>query len=235
MEMISQEAQETRVLTETYEEVQQRFAAIDDLAHGWEHVQRVYNLALLLADQEKADRFIVGMAALMHDLGRTVPQSANGKETRHHADLSIEFARELLDARQVPAEKQRAILHAINAHSFSRNIAPLTLEAGIVRDADRLDALGATGILRWAITGTMRRNAQTRTLHPEDPFAEWHTLDDKRYMLDHFYTKLLKLDDTMTTASGRALAQQRSAFMRAYLEQLRKELGPNIPHPETPS
>ncbi len=227
METISQEAQnarEARVLAETYEEAQRRFAGIEDLAHGWEHVQRVYHLALSLAEQEKADRFIVGMAALLHDLGRTASQNVDGKETRHHTDLSIELARELLDAQQVTADKQRAILHAIDAHSFSRNIEPLTLEAGIVRDADRLDALGATGILRWAVTGTMRRTAQTRNFHPEDPFAEWHTPDDKRYLLDHFYTKLLKLSATMTTASGRVLADQRTTFMREYLEQLRKEI-----------
>jgi uncharacterized protein len=224
MEMISQEAREAQVLVETYEEVQRRFAGVDDLAHGWEHVQRVYNLALSLAEQEKADYFIVGMAALMHDLGRTAPQSADGKETRHHADLSIELAREILNRHHVPVNRQRAILHAIDAHSFSRNIDPLSLEAGVVRDADRLDALGAIGIMRWAITGTIRRNAQTRTLHPEDPFAEQHAPDDKRYMLDHFYAKLLKLGDTMTTPSGRVLARQRTAFMREYLDQLKREL-----------
>ena len=168
---------------------------------------------------------MVGMAALMHDLGRTAPHDGtNGKQVQHHADLSVALAREILAGYAVPVEKQEAILHAIAAHSFSRNIEPLTLEAGIVRDADRLDALGATGILRWAITGTIRRNVQTRTYHPDDPFAEQHAPDDKRYMLDHFYTKLFKLGDTMTTRTGRILAGQRTAFMRAYLEELRREL-----------
>lgn len=221
MEMISQEA---RILAETYEVVQQRFAAIDDLAHGWEHVQRVYKLALMLAEEEKADRFIAGMAALLHDLGRTVPPASAANEARHHADLSIELARELLAAQQVPVDRQEAILHAIAAHSFSKNIVPRTLEAGIVRDADRLDALGAIGILRWAITGAMRRDAQTLSYAPDDPFAQQHTPDDKRYLLDHFYTKLFKLSDTMTTASGRALARQRTAFMQEYLAQLKQEL-----------
>lgn len=216
--------QETHILATTFEEVRRRFEALDDLAHGWEHVQRVYRLALSLAEQEQADRFIVGMAALLHDLGRTASYNHVDNEARHHADLSVDMARELLIAQQVPIEKQEAILHAIAAHSFSKNIAPRTLEAGIVRDADRLDALGAIGILRWVITGTLRRNTQTRTYHPDDPFAQQHTPDDKRYLLDHFYTKLLKLGDTMTTASGRALARQRTAFMHEYLEQLKKEI-----------
>jgi uncharacterized protein len=221
METISQE---TQILTTTYEEVRRRFTGLDDLAHGWEHVQRVYYLALWLAEEEKADRFIVGMAALMHDLGRTDPHDATHPTPRHHADLSVELARELLVAQQVPGGKQQAILHAIAAHSFSRDIEPQTLEACIVRDADRLDALGAIGILRLAISGAMRRNAQTRTYHPDDPFAQQHPLDDKRYLLDHFYTKLLNLGDTIITPSGRTLARQRTAFVHAYLEQLRREL-----------
>jgi len=103
-------------------------------------------------------------------------------------------------------------------------IEPRTLEAKIVRDADRLDSLGAIGILRWAITGTIRRTNDTQTYHPDDPFAERHTLDDRRYMLDHFFTKLLKLNNTMSTQTGRALAEQRTAFMHTYLNEFRREL-----------
>src|SRR5437879_5702503 len=60
---------ESKVLNEVHAEVQSRFTGIDDLAHGWEHVERVYTLALAIAEQEGANRFIIGMAALMHDLG----------------------------------------------------------------------------------------------------------------------------------------------------------------------
>jgi len=211
---------ETAILADIYSEVERRFAPLDDLAHGWEHVDRVYTLALQLAEQEGANRFIVGAAALMHDLGRTVGHHT----TVHHADLSVTMARELLANHNVPAHIQEAILHAIASHSFSRGIEPLTLEACVVRDADRLDALGAVGILRWAITGTLRRNAQTRSYHLTDPFAEQHTLDDHTYLLDHFYTKLLKISSTMTTQTGRTLAEQRTAFMYSYLDELKREL-----------
>jgi len=211
---------ETEVLFQSYAEVERRFAGVDDLAHGWEHVNRVYTLALHLAEQEGANRFVVGMAVLMHDLGRTV-QDDTGK---HHADLSVALASELLATYQVPVNVQDAILHAIIAHSFSRGVEPRTQEARVVRDADRLDGLGAIGILRWAITGTLRRSPQTKTYHPDDPFADQHVPDDHEYMLDHFFTKLLKLADTMATATGRALAEQRTAFMYRYLDELRKEL-----------
>ncbi len=216
----------SEVLERTYNEVQQRFTGIDDLAHGWEHVNRVYQLALHITNQEKADCFVVGMAALLHDLGRVVPANeANGeKYHRHHADLSVMLADELLERYQVPEIEREAIQHAIIAHSFSRGVEPCTLEACIVRDADRLDGLGAIGILRWAITGTVRRTSSTRSYHPTDPFGNEHTLDDTLYLLDHFYTKLLKLAETMTTQTGRELAQRRMDFMRQYLDEFRQEL-----------
>ncbi len=219
---ILQHTVESQILQDAYVEVQRRFAHVDDLAHGWEHVERVYKLALHIAEQEGADRFIVGMAALMHDLGRV----SQNESATHHADLSVRAATDILTASGVDPEKQEAILYAISAHSFSRDQGsqPRTLEACVVRDADRLDGLGAIGILRWAIIGTIRRTPQTRTYHPDDPFAERHIPDDRLYMLDHFYTKLLKLNETMGTQTGRRLAQRRSDFMRLYLDELRREL-----------
>jgi len=210
---------ESQLLSDMYVEAQERFSLLNDLAHGWEHVQRVYRLALHIAQQEGADPFIVGVAALLHDLGRLTHD-----ETRHHADLSVIHARDLLTRYQVPPDKQEAILHAIDAHSFSKGLQPRTLEARIVRDADRLDSLGAIGILRWAITGTQRGTPETRSYHPDDPFAERHSLDDRRYMLDHFYSKLLKLSDTMSTQTGRKLAERRTRFMRTYLDEFKDEL-----------
>ncbi len=210
---------ESQTLSKVYVEIQQRFEGFDDPAHGWEHIERVYKLALYIAEQEGADSFIVGMAALMHDIGHL-----SNEQTKHHADSSVMRAGEILAACGVTAGTQQAILHAIAAHSFSLGIEPRTLEAKVVRDADRLDSLGAIGILRWAITSAVRRTADTQTYHPDDPFAERHTLDDHRYMLDHFFTKLLKLGSTMSTRTGRVLAEQRTAFMYAYLDQFRKEL-----------
>lgn len=211
-----------QVLAQTFAEVQQRFSGLADLAHGWEHIKRVYTLALHIAQQEQANRFVVGMAALMHDLGRAAEHNGNGDA--HHADLSVTMASDILHAYDVPTEQREAIQHAIIAHSFSKGIEPRTLEARIVRDADRLDALGAIGIIRWSVVGAMRASEQTLIYHPSDPFAGQHELDDKRYLLDHFYRKLFKLADSMTTATGIALAKQRVAFMYAFLDQLRQEI-----------
>jgi uncharacterized protein len=219
------------VLAQVYREVEGRFLSVGraDLAHGWDHIERVYRLALAIAQREGADQFVVGMAALLHDLGRVATEGEeegrlSTAQERHHADLSHDLAAEVLAAHGVPAEEREAILHAVLAHSFSRGIEPQTLEARVVRDADRLDGLGAIGVMRWAITGTLRATAETRPYDPTDPFAEQHAPDDRRYLLDHFYTKLLRIGETMGTATGRALAQERLAFMRRYLEELRREL-----------
>jgi len=95
----------------------------------------------------------------------------------------------------------------------------------------RLDGRGAIGIMRWAITGAVPRAPQPLCYQPGDPFAEQHTPDAGRYLLDHFFSKLLKLADGMTTATGRDLAEQRTAFMRVYLNEFRRELavGPGSP------
>src|SRR5581483_12155305 len=145
-----------------------RFMQVDDLAHGWEHVSRVYTLAQYIAEREGAKRFICAMAALMHDLGRAAVQDG----TSHHADLSMTLATDILNRYQVAPQVQKDILHAIIAHSFSRGVEPCTLEAGVVRDADRLDALGAVGIMRWGIVGGQRAKTGRKAYQLDDPFAE---------------------------------------------------------------
>ena len=221
MEILATDSDELRLLARFYAEVERRFSEVDDPAHGWDHVRRVYKLTLYLAEQEGANRFIAGLAALMHDLGRSVPETM---QQRHHADLSVELAGEMMNTHAIAAETQEAVMHAIAAHSFSRDREPRTLEARVVRDADRLDSLGATGIMRWAITGAVRRTPRTRSYYLGDPFAERHMPNDKLYMLDHFFIKLLKLRDTMATETGRRLATERTDFMQAFLDELRHEL-----------
>src|SRR5579884_2453265 len=110
---------ESEVLAQVYGEVERRFAGFDDLAHGWEHVKRVYTLAMTIAEQEGANRFIAGMAALLHDLGRL-----SHDMTMHHAEVSTQLAAELLLPYSLAPETREAILHAIMAHSFSRGIEP---------------------------------------------------------------------------------------------------------------
>jgi uncharacterized protein len=114
------------------------------------------------------------------------------------------------------------IAHAIEAHSYSGDVSPKTIEAKVVQDADRLDALGAVGIARCFMVGG---DLGTNFYHPDDPFCESRPPDDGTYSLDHFYAKLLRLPDTMQTAAGREEAERRAAFMQSYLDQLTSEIG----------
>lgn len=161
---------------------------------------------------------VVLPAAWLHDcvaLPKDHPDRQN--TSRAAADRAAAFLREVA----YPAEHLDAIHHAIEAHSFSAGIAPRTLEAQVVQDADRLDALGAIGLARTLAVGT----ALGRPLYaPNDPFCEHRTPDDRAHTLDHFYTKLLTLTGTMQTATGRAEAERRTAFLRAFLGQLRSEI-----------
>jgi len=210
----------TYALAHVQTEVQNRFQHSDDLAHGWDHVSRVHKLSLYIAEHEGADRFIVALAALMHDLGHTVKYTSD----EHHAEISARIASEIMQEQQIPLDLQNAVKHAILAHSFSLGIEPETKEACVVHDADQLDALGAIGIIRWAITGTQHRTSQTALYDFDDPFAEQHRLDDRHYMLDHFSKKLFKLTNMMRTPTGQALAKRRTAFMRTYLYEVRREV-----------
>ncbi len=104
---------EAQIEADIYAQVQRRFAEFDDPAHGWEHIKRVYQLALHIAEAENADRFIAGTAALLHDIGRLTHDT-----TQHHAEISKSLASELLSAYPITHEQKEAILHAIIAHSY---------------------------------------------------------------------------------------------------------------------
>ena len=126
-----------------------------------------------------------------------------------------------LQAFGLRSDQIKAAQHAIAAHSYSAQIDPETLEAKILQDADRIDALGAVGLARcFAVSGALGR----ALFDPDDPFATDRSLDDSTYTLDHFQTKLLRLPDTMQTPQGRALAKERAEVLTRYLADLAQEL-----------
>ena len=210
---------ESSILAEVFTEVQARFVDFTDLAHGWEHVYRAYHLSLRIAEQEHANRFIVGMAALLHDVGRTIQEPK-----KPHAERSAILATKLLAQYDLPHETQQSILHAILAHNYRRGVTPATLEARVLYDADRLDSMGASGLMRWAMILKNKKWSEWKSYDPDDPFAVHRTPDDQHYWLDRFFTKLLSLPDVMMTDTGRAMAQRRLAFFRLFLQELQVEL-----------
>lgn len=189
-----------------------------DAAHDAEHIRRVVANARRLCREENANLWVVLPAAYLHDCVH-VPKSSpdRARASRLAAQAAVQF----LEQAGYPGSYLPAIFHAVEAHSFTANIAPQTLEAQVVQDADRLDALGAIGLSRCLMLG----GAMGRDLYdPVEPFPITRPADDSRSNIDHFYTKLLHLAERMTTKAGRQEAERRTEFLRAFLAQLKSEL-----------
>ncbi len=190
-----------------------------DAAHDKAHVLRVVKVAKQLAKQEQAQLNITLAAAYLHDC---VAVAKNDPRRKQASTLAANKAIEFLSDKKLLVEHHDEIHHAIVAHSFSADIKPLTLEAKIVQDADRLDALGAIGLTRCIQVGT----SLGRPLYAlDDPFCQNRQPDDTSYTLDHFYIKLLGLADTMQTDAAKIEAVKRIEFMKSYLLQLESEIG----------
>lgn len=200
-----------------------RERATGDAAHDIEHTRRVVTNARALAAAEKADLAVVLPAAWLHDCV-SVPKDSPQRPLASR--LAADEAVRLLQGAGYPEALLPAVAHAVVAHSFTAGIAPESAEARVVQDADRLDALGAIGIARCLMLGA----TLGRPLYdPAEPFPIGRTANDAVASIDHFYTKLLRLAASMTTASGRAEAERRTAFMRDYLRQLGREIGAEAP------
>ena len=172
----------------------------------------------MLAEAEGADLAVVMPAAWLHDCV-IVPKDS--PERTKASRLAAAAAGDFLRSAGYPRQRIPAIQHAIEAHSFSAQIPPRTVEARVVQDADRLDALGAVGIARTLMLG----GAMGKPLYDADePFPITRIADDGENVLDHFFVKLLTLSGTMQTTAGRKEAARRTAFMRAYLTHLGREI-----------
>lgn len=195
----------------------------EDKAHDLAHLQRVWASARKIMQDSDADPLVVLTACYFHDV---VNLPKNHPE-RHLA--SGYAARETLrilaaDFPDFPQALYAAVSHAVEAHSFSAGIPARTPEAKIVQDADRLESLGAIGLARVFYTS----GALGRPLFDsQDPFARERPLDDTRWALDHFQTKLLGLPATMHTDAGRALAEYHASFLVDYMARLSDELFPD--------
>jgi uncharacterized protein len=193
--------------------------ATADGAHDRAHILRVVRTAKQLAQAAGAELAVVIPAAWLHDC---VVVAKDAPERPLASAMAAETAVAFLRQAGYAPEHLATIHHAIAAHSFSAGIVPQTLEAQVVQDADRLDALGAIGIARCFITGV---TMGIPLYNVAEPFPMTRTADDRLYSIDHFYVKLLKLAEGMQTAVGRAEAERRTEFMRTYLAQLRTEIG----------
>jgi uncharacterized protein len=189
-----------------------------DPAHDLLHVERVRATAAEIARAEGADVEVCETAALLHEL---FSYPKGHPESHRSGEVCAERAAALLRETGADAAFTERVAYAIRVHPFSAGIEPDTLEAKVLQDADRLDAIGAIGLARlFATTTAMRRPFY----EPGDPFCERRTPDDRSYGLDHVYRKLLRIPQGLHTETARTLAAPRVVAMTAFLAQLRSEI-----------
>ncbi|MEM1283043.1 MAG: HD domain-containing protein [Chlamydiota bacterium] len=189
-------------------------AQYTDDSHSYGHLCRVSDLAVRFAEKEEAHKLTVFAAGMLHDI---ISLPKNHPESSKSSLLAANRAEDLLGSIGFPKELIPKVHHAIHAHSFSAKVLPETIEAKCLQDADRMEALGAFGLMRVFYCGGMYG---AKILDEEDPLAQNRPLADKQYSLDHFEVKLLTLYKTMQTSSGRNIAYSLSEFLRDFRKRL---------------
>ena len=190
-----------------------------DPAHDFYHIKRVYKNAKIIGRHERPNMDILLPAVLLHDLVMHPKGSAKSSKS---ADESADLAEDILQSYGYPQDEITQICYCIRMHSYSKKFVPASIEGKILQDADRLDALGAIGIARtFSVGGSENR----KLYNANDPFYRTiREVDDIQWTLDHFQTKLLKLEYSMHTKMGKKMAQERTSFMLLFIRQLQKEI-----------
>uniref|UniRef100_UPI003217F80F HD domain-containing protein n=1 Tax=uncultured Draconibacterium sp. TaxID=1573823 RepID=UPI003217F80F len=204
------------ILSQTENFIKQQFTG-EGSGHDWWHMFRVRNLALKISKQEGGDVFIVEMAALLHDLDDWKLRNSN-------ENSETERWLESLNLKESNAKKILEIIEQVSFKGAGVETKAVSLEAQIVQDADRLDAIGAIGVARtFAYGGYKNRLMYDPVVKPE----LHHTFEAYRNStaptINHFYEKLLLLKDRLNTQTAVNLAKSRHRFMEDFLEQFFNE------------
>jgi uncharacterized protein len=203
----------------------ERYYTESDTAHGFDHVLRVWRLAMRIGTEEGADLEVLQAAALLHDIGRPTEEATG----ICHAEVGAAMAREILAARSVPAERIEAVACAIAEHRYRGTQAPQSLEARVLFDADKLDAIGAIGVARaFAVAGAQRQHLWAEVAEDvaaRPPEEGRNDLTSGEHTPVHeFRFKLARLRDRMLTPAGRRLAEERHRTMVAFFDRLEREV-----------
>jgi len=190
----------------------------NDPAHDFAHIMRVYKNAEEICKKEESNRKLVLVSVLLHDI---VKKTQSDRRTRSSADLSAEKARLILRKLKFSDNDIAIVSEAIKNHSFTKGKISTSIEGRILQDADRLDAIGAIGIARvFSVSGAKNREFY----EPNDPFSKTRKPNDKKWALDHFFKKLLVLENTMNTKTGKIEANKRTKVLKNYLARLKEEI-----------
>lgn len=190
----------------------------NDGAHDLSHIARVWRNATAIYAGEGGDLEIIAAAVLLHDCVH-VPK--NSPDRARASQLAAAKATAVLYKCGWPTDRTARVTHAVEAHSYSAGITPSTIEARIVQDADRLDAIGAVGIARCFYTaGRMG----SELYNAADTIGTNRALDDTSFALDHFPKKLFQLTEGFKTSTGQRLAQHRHKFLKRFYEEFLAEV-----------
>jgi uncharacterized protein len=208
---------ESQILAQTREFVKTKMSN-DAGGHDWWHVARVVGNAKTIAETEGGDKFVIELGALLHDV-------ADWKF--HDGDVTAgpKIARDWLREMSVNdsiADKVTEIVEHISFRGGTNKHVMQTLEAEIVQDADRLDALGAIGIARvFAVGEALGKTIYNPDIPPRsyDNFKAYRNNLKDSPTVNHFYEKLLLLKDKMNTSTGRSMAEYRHGYMEGYLKE----------------
>ena len=189
--------------------------------HDWFHIERVYKNALLISENEKVDRFIVQLGALLHDI-------ADAKFNNGDESIGPKKAREFLKKQYVDED---IIIHIENIILFISYKSSLDTskkftspELDVIQDADRLDAIGAIGIARcFNYGGFKNRSLYDPAIEPNLEMTKEQYKKSTTPTINHFYEKLLLLKDKMNTKTGQLLAKERHRYMEQFLQQFYEE------------
>lgn len=191
----------------------------EQTGHDWFHIERVTKNAIEIGNKEGANLFVIRLAALLHDL-------ADDKVVESE-EKGLENIKSWLNLQKVSKTDADHIIRIIQTISYKGgNFKELeTLEAKVVQDADRLDAIGAIGIARCFLYSGSTGGA---IYDPDKEIRDKMSVEEYRNgssAIHHFYEKLLKLKDLMNTKIGYEIAEQRHRYMESFLEQFHKEIG----------
>lgn len=193
----------------------------DDSGHGMDHINRVLNLSLKFAKEEKADEYITSLIALLHDVD---DYKLFGLEN----NKNLSNARNIMKKCNIDEQIQNIVCDQIKRIGYSKRLnglVPTTIEGKIVSDADMCDALGAISILRvFKYTTKMNKPFFDKNIFPiENISPEEYTKKCADTGICHFYEKILLLKDSMLTSSGKEVAKERHDFVVKFLYQYFKE------------
>ena len=174
--------------------------------HDYFHIERVVVNAKKILETENADSFLVELAAWTHDIG--------DYKLHDGVDKSEELITAFLQSIQVENDTINKVLEIVSQVSFSKGNTPTTIEAKIVQDADRLDAIGAVGIARCFAYGGSVGNI---LYNPYDNSKDASSVQ-------HFYDKLFKLKDLMNTETAKQIAESRNRYMENFIEEFYNEV-----------